>query len=66
MIWQPRIGQRVRLHYRASLRTTTPHGQCGVVVRVASGRGGPINVLVHLTSGKLVVVPRGQLLGVAP
>lgn len=57
MIWQPRPGQCVRLHYR--WRTMPLHGRTGVVV--CFGRGpGPRNVGVEV-DGSLYVVPRGNL-----
>lgn len=64
MFWlllNPKIGQRVRLHYAASKRRLFPyHGQEGVVVIASKGR--PRNHMVLLKSGKRVVVPAGNLI----
>jgi len=62
MIWQPKPGQRVRLHYAERYRAQAPHhGRTGLVVRVAKGPG-PISAEVCLdTTGRHVVVPRGNL-----
>lgn len=67
MIRQPRIGQAVRLHYRTTPRGGFPapstwmpyHGSTGIV-RIVSRGPGPRNVGVEI-GGKLVVVPRGNL-----
>jgi hypothetical protein len=63
MIFHPKPGERVRLHYRRQDVPWRPwHGRVGVVARV--GRGpGPINVGV-LIDGVLVVVPRGNIVRV--
>lgn len=50
---------RAILHYRESLRTITPHGQQGEVIIV--GRKRPRNHAVRLDSGRVVVVPAGNL-----
>ena len=61
MIFHPRPGQPVELHYRPSLRAYVGlHLAHGTVVVAGSGRG-PINALVVLDSGRRVVIPRGQL-----
>lgn len=62
MIWRPKRGQRVRLHYAKRTRSNivTLHGKCGVVEVTGIGPG-PINVLVRLDSGGGVVVSRGNL-----
>jgi len=64
MIWQPKAGQFVTLHYgrRAREAGLAPYeGERGKVLRV--GRGpGPINVQVLLLGlSKFVTVPRGNL-----
>ena len=59
MIWQPKKGQHIRVHYRKSMTWMPYHGKCGVVVRAGHGKG-PRNALVAL-SGRLVVIPRGNL-----
>jgi len=66
MIFHPKPGQRVRLHYRRDLpepwaRAMYPHqGKCGQVL--VAGRGpGPRNALVLLEDGTAVTVPRGNL-----
>jgi hypothetical protein len=60
MISNPRIGQRVRLHYAAKWRPFAPHhGREGIVV--ARSRGpGPRNHVVNV-DGVLVCIPCGQL-----
>ena len=67
MIWQPKLGQAVRLHYGPALRAQTciPHGRVGVVVCVARGPG-PRNVEVLLPNGQRVAVPRGNLVRIEP
>ena len=61
MIYRPAPGQRVTLRYRPALRAYTGlHLAHGTVVVAGTGRG-PINVLVELEDGRLVVAPRGQL-----
>jgi len=60
MIFHPRIGQRVRLHYARGAAAVMPgHGKLGVVRTVPRGPG-PRNVGVEV-EGRLVVVPRGNL-----
>jgi len=64
MIWRPKPGQPVRVHYRESLRDATGiHGRAGFVVAVGTGPG-PANVLVDLLDWAPVVVPRGNLVAV--
>lgn len=65
MIWRPRVGQRVRLHYRRGAAPLMPcHGLAGRVV--CAGRGpGPRNALVRLDNGSRAVVPRGNLVAEA-
>lgn len=61
MIRRPYLGQRVALHYRPSARLAVGlHLARGVVLCAGTGRG-PINVLVDLEDGRLVVIPRGNL-----
>ena len=63
MIFHPRIGQRVRLHYIKRAAPIMPHhGKVGVVQVVGSGPG-PRNVGVEV-DGRTVVVPRGNLIAV--
>lgn len=63
MIWHPKVGQRVRLHYAKAMRAVVPdHGKVGIVKYVAIGPG-PINVGVEI-DGQLSVVPRGNLVAV--
>ena len=63
MIFHPRVGQRVRVHYAKRMAAMMPyHGKPGVV-RVVSRGPGPRNVGVEI-NGRLVVVPRGNLVAV--
>ena len=60
MIFHPRGGQDVRVHYARCMAGVMPyHGKAGVVRVVASGPG-PRNVGVEI-GGRLVAVPRGNL-----
>lgn len=61
MIWRPRPGQRVELHYNPRMRKATGlHLARGTVV--VAGKGpGPINAEVRLDDGCLTIVPRGNL-----
>jgi hypothetical protein len=60
MIRHPRVGQVVRLRYRAALRPIAPHhDRLGVVVAVCGGRK-PRNHLVSI-GGELVCVNAGHL-----
>jgi hypothetical protein len=65
MIRHPKPGDRVVLHYRASVRPVTPHGKRGVVVLAARPGTRPRNVLVKLNAGPgtcgYLVVPAGNL-----
>ena len=66
MIFQPRPGQRVRVHYNRHQAPLMPyHGQEGVVRIVARGGGGPRNVGVEI-GGRMVVLPRGNLVAIGP
>ena len=59
MIWKPKTGQHVHLNYK---NKGMPHqGKTGTVAICTTGHGGPVNALVRLDDGTLVVVPRGQL-----
>jgi hypothetical protein len=66
MISHPKVGQAVRLRYRAERRRMAPHhDRVGVVVAVArvkadGKRRTPLNHLVRV-DGELVVVHAGQL-----
>jgi len=60
MIWRPRVGQRVELHYRKSMRLNGLHLARGVVT-VAGCGPGPINAAVTLDDGRTVIVPRGNM-----
>ena len=63
MIFHPREGQHVRVHYAPRAAGVMPHhGRAGVVRIVARGPG-PRNVGVEI-DGRLVVVPRGNLVAV--
>jgi len=63
VIFHPRPGQRVRIHYAKRSAPIMPHhGKVGVVRLVSSGRG-PRNVGVEV-DGRTVVVPRGNLIAV--
>ena len=61
MIFHPRPGQHVRIHYaKRSAPVMVHHGAVGVV-RVVSRGPGPRNVGVEI-DGRIVVVPRGNLI----
>ena len=61
MIWRPKIGQRVQLRYRKSMRDVIGlHLVTGTVIRVATGSKS-INAEIRLDNGKTVIVPRGNL-----
>ncbi len=65
MIFQPRVGQSVRIHYARQWARLMPyHGLTGVVRIVARGPG-PRNVGVQI-GGQMVVVPRGNLIATEP
>lgn len=60
MLSNPRVGDRVRVHYRKRVGNFMPwHGRTGVVV--VPGRAKPRNHLVRIDAGPLVVVPAGNL-----
>ena len=61
MIFHPRIGQRVRVHYAKRAAAVMPHhGRIGVV-RIVTNGPGPRNVGVEI-DGRIVVIPRGNLM----
>ena len=63
MIFHPRSGQRVRIHYAKRSASAMPHhGKFGVVRTVSRGPG-PRNVGVEI-DGLIVVIPRGNLVAV--
>ena len=63
MIFHPRIGQHVRVHYARRAGAVMPYHGMHALVRVVSGGPGPRNVGVEV-DGKLVVVPRGNLVAI--
>ena len=74
MIWQPKPGQRARIHYRKSAARSMPwHGMECVVIKCGKGPG-PRNALVEFVDKETwlpcwgfdckVVVPRGNLVAV--
>ena len=61
VIHQPKVGQKVRLHYAKRYAWLMPyHGHEGEVVAVARG-SGPVNAAVKV-QGKRIIVPRGNLI----
>jgi len=63
VIFHPRPGQCVRIHYAKRSAFIMPHhGKVGVV-RIVSRGPGPRNVGVEI-DGQTVVVPRGNLIAV--
>lgn len=70
MIRSPKVGQRVRVHYATKAKRkgmAVPaefmpwHGKTGTIVTANIRTKGPCNVAVKLDSGKVVIVPRGNL-----
>lgn len=61
MIWRPKPGTRVELHYRPDIKPLTGLHLATGTVEVAGAGPGPINAAVRLEDGRRVVVPRGQL-----
>ncbi len=60
MMLNPRIGQRVRVHYRKSWSRVMPlHGRTGIV-RVVCRKGRPRNHGVEI-DGRMIVIPCGNL-----
>ena len=63
MIFHPRPGQRVRIHYaKRSASIMSHHGKVGVV-RLVSNGPGPRNAGVEV-DGRIIVVPRGNLVAI--
>ena len=63
MIFHPRPGQRVRIHYAKRSASIMPHhGKVGIVLIVSRGPG-PRNVGVEIDA-QTVVFPRGNLVAV--
>jgi len=62
MIFHPKPGQRVRIHYARRWWPMPYQGRTGVVRILARGRG-PRNVGVEI-EGRIIVVPRGNLVAV--
>lgn len=61
MIFHPRRGEHVRIHYAASYAKYMRHdGRRGVVLAVSSGPG-PRNARVEFDDGTLATFPRGNL-----
>ena len=60
MIFHPRIGQRVRVHYAKRAAAVMPHHGKRGVVRIVTTGPGPRNVGVEI-GGRVVVIPRGNL-----
>jgi len=63
MIFHPRPGQRVRVHYAKRSASVMPHHGAAGVVRIVSRGPGPRNVGVEV-NGRVVVIPRGNLVAV--
>ena len=63
MIFHPRAGNRVCIHYaKRAARVMPHHGMAGVVCVATSGPG-PRNVGVQI-GNQIIVVPRGNLVGI--
>ena len=61
MIFQPKIGQTVKINYKdKSMRFQSA---VGVIASVGIGKG-PKNVLILTLAWKYVVVPRGNLVAI--
>jgi len=60
VIFHPRIGQRVRVHYAKRAAAVMPHHGKRGIVRIVTAGPGPRNVGVEI-DGRVVVVPRGNL-----
>lgn len=64
MIWHPKPGQKVRIHYRKSLQGNMPcQGLVGIVLGASRGPG-PRNACIMCTYKETVwkeIVPRGNL-----
>lgn len=62
MIWHPKPGQRVRLHYARRWEPVAAMWEgCIGTVRCAARGPGPRNVLVTLDDGRRTIAPRGNL-----
>jgi len=60
VIFHPRIGQRVRVHYAKRAAAVMPYHGRRCVVRIVTAGPGPRNVGVEI-DGRVVVIPRGNL-----
>lgn len=64
MLANPKVGRRVRIHYRKAIAAAMPlHGKAGAVV-VACRGPGPRNHGVELDGGGVVSVPCGNLMAI--
>lgn len=64
MLANPRVGRRVRIHYRKDVAARMPlHGRTGAVVVAARGPG-PRNHGIELDGGGVVSVPCGNLMAI--
>jgi len=64
VIFHPRLGQQVRIHYNRRSAAAMPyHGETGVV-RIAGRGPRPRNVGVEVDA-RIVVVPRGNLVAIS-
>lgn len=65
MIWHPKTGDRVELRYRESWLSdphfASLHRARGVVICAAAG-SSQVNAAVQLDDGRVLVVPRGNIL----
>lgn len=66
MIWAPKEGQRVRIHYaikkgKKILPPKPLQDMVAVIVEIPRRGRGPRNVLVKLDDGRLIIVSRGHL-----
>lgn len=62
MIWQPRRGQRVRIHYNRRLAAWALYHGCKGIIKIVGRGPGPRNCLIDLDDGREVCVPRGNLI----
>ena len=64
MIFGPRLGELVRLHYRASVARIAPHhGREGLIVAIGKAPG-PCNIGVDI-GDCCVVAPRGNVMRIS-